>query len=114
MLPSGHIELIGRGDDVIIRGGINIYPNEIESILSKANEIKEVIVVGHKDGKFGEKIIAFVETTNDFDPKKVLDYCKEYLAPYKIPEKFIKMDSLPKKESGKIDKKQLRQGLISS
>ena len=114
MLPSGHIELVGRGDDVIIRGGINIYPNEIESILSKANEIKEVIVIGHKDGKFGEKIIAFVETTNDFDPKKVLDYCKEYLAPYKIPEKFIKMDSLPKKESGKIDKKQLKQSLISS
>ena len=114
MLPSGHIELIGRGDDVIIRGGINIYPNEIESILSKANEVKEVVVVGHKDKKFGETIIAFVETTNDFDPKKVLDYCKEHLAPYKIPEKFIKMDSLPKKESGKIDKKQLRQGLISS
>lgn len=110
-LPSGHIQLIGRSNDLIIRGGINIYPNEIESILINDPGIREVAVIGHKNSEFGEAIIAFIDSNSEFELKKCLDFCKNNLAPYKIPTKFIQLDYLPKKESGKIDKQRLKKSL---
>lgn len=110
-LPSGHIQLIGRSNDLIIRGGINIYPNEIESILINDPGIREVAVIGHKNSEFGETIIAFIDSNSEFELKKCLDFCKNNLAPYKIPTKFIQLDYLPKKESGKIDKQRLKKSL---
>ena len=110
-LPSGHIQLIGRSNDLIIRGGINIYPNEIESTLINDPGIKEVSVIGHKNRDSGETIVAFIETNSKFELNKCLDFCKKNLAPYKIPAKFIQLDYLPKKESGKIDKQQLKESL---
>jgi len=113
-LPTGHIQLIGRSDDVIIRGGVNIYPNEIESIMTEDPGINEVAIIGHKDSERGEVIIAFIETNQNFELSKTKIFCKENLAPYKIPEQIIDIGVLPKKESGKIDKHLLREKLIKS
>ncbi len=113
-LSTGHIQLVGRSSDLIIRGGINIYPNEIESALIKDPTIREVAVLGQKNNKFGETIVAFVETSSDFNLSETLSYCKQNLAPYKIPEQFIQLEALPKKESGKINKQQLKESLIKS
>ena len=110
-LPSGHIQLIGRSNDLIIRGGINIYPNEIESILINDPGIREVAVIGHKNSEFGEAIIAFIDSNSEFELKKCLDFCKNNLAPYKIPTKLNQLKYLPKKESGKIDKQRLKKSL---
>ncbi len=108
---KGNIQLIGRSNDLIIRGGINIYPNEIETVLMKHPNIKEVAVLGEKHVDFGESIVAFFETDFILEEDAIIHFCKEYLAPYKIPEKFIQVDSLPKKESGKIDKQLLKKKL---
>ena len=108
---KGNIQLIGRSNDLIIRGGINIYPNEIETVLMKHPNIKEVAVLGEKHVDIGESIVAFFETDFILEEDAIIHFCKEYLAPYKIPEKFIQVDSLPKKESGKIDKQLLKKKL---
>ncbi len=105
-LPTGHLILRGRDKDVIIRGGVNVYPAEIEATLVKHKRINEVCVLGIANKDRGEKIVAFVAgeglSTDDLS-----SYCKENLAPYKIPEEFVVLDSLPKSNSGKVDKKAL-------
>lgn len=76
--------------------------------------INEVAIIGHKDSERGEVIIAFIETNQNFELSKTKIFCKENLAPYKIPEQIIDIGVLPKKESGKIDKHLLREKLIKS
>ena len=77
----------------------------------KHPNIKEVAVLGEKHVDIGESIVAFFETDFILEEDAIIHFCKEYLAPYKIPEKFIQVDSLPKKESGKIDKQLLKKKL---
>ena len=102
---SGHIALRGRDKDVVIRGGVNIYPAEIEAVLLTHPEISEAAVLGRDDEARGQIVIAFVATSL---PAEVLeDYCKANLAPYKVPQEFQVRDALPKRSSGKIDKQAL-------
>ena len=101
-LESGHIALRGRDKDVIIRGGVNIYPAEIEAILLSHPAVREAAVVGIDDPARGQTMTAFLVTTIDADALE--SYCKENLAPYKVPQVFRFLDSMPKRSSGKIDK----------
>ena len=101
-LESGHIALRGRDTDVIIRGGVNIYPAEIEAILLAHPDVKEVSVIGIDDRARGQTVAAFLVTAIDVDALEV--YCKEHMAPYKVPQRFTILDELPKRSSGKVDK----------
>ena len=104
-LESGHIALRGRDKEVIIRGGVNIYPVEIEAVLLAHRDIAEAAVVGIEDPARGQVVTAFLATELDAD---ALDaYCRANLAPYKVPQAFTILDELPKRSSGKIDKKAL-------
>ena len=104
-LPSGHIALRGRDRDVIIRGGVNVYPGEIEAALQQHDAVSECAVIGHDDEGRGQLVVACVVASAD---DSVLEsYCRERLAPYKIPSRFVRFDALPKAGSGKIDKKAL-------
>ena len=105
-LGSGHIALRGRDKDVIIRGGVNIYPAEIESVLLTNPEITEVAVVGIDDSDRGQIVSAFFAGDANID--ELPDWCKARLAPYKVPQEFIALPELPKRSSGKIDKKALQ------
>ena len=104
-LESGHIALRGRDKDVIIRGGVNVYPAEIESVLLTNPGITEVAVVGIDDDDRGQVVSAFF--SGDADPDGLTDWCTERLAPYKVPQEFIALAELPKRSSGKIDKQAL-------
>lgn len=104
-LDSGHIALRGRDKDVIIRGGVNIYPAEIEAALLSRNDITEAAVMGVDDNARGQIVKAFVVT--DADEDELRHWCATNLAPYKIPQEFIRLDVLPKRSSGKVDKKAL-------
>ncbi|MBI3027469.1 long-chain-fatty-acid--CoA ligase [Candidatus Woesearchaeota archaeon] len=107
---KGYVYIIGRSKDVIISGGINIYPREIEDIVESMPQVKECAVVGVPDKEFGESVKAYVvlspgETLAEDD---VVDYCKEKLASFKKP-KFVEfLDALPKNTMGKILKEELR------
>lgn len=107
MLESGHIALRGRDKDVIIRGGVNVYPAEIEAALLTHPGVAEAAVVGVADSARGQVVVAFVAT--QLNDETLLEYCKANLAPYKVPQEFRILEELPKRSSGKVDKKALEQ-----
>ena len=102
------IYLRGRDKDVINRGGVNVYPTEIEATLSAHPDIREVAVIGRAAEGLGEVVIAYLTTATGLDVEQLTEYCRQRLAPYKVPAEFIVIDELPKKASGKIDKQAIR------
>lgn len=104
-LETGHIALRGRDKDVIIRGGVNIYPAEIEATLLSHPDIAEAAVMGIADSDRGQIVVAFI--AGALDAGDLTDYCKDNLAPYKVPQEFRLLDELPKRSSGKVDKQAL-------
>jgi acyl-CoA synthetase (AMP-forming)/AMP-acid ligase II len=107
---DGYLYLSGRKKDMIIRGGENIYPIEIEDVLSKHAVVREVAVVGVADEHWGEIVRAhvIVEPGAAFDEAEVREYCRARLAGYKVPAVFVVQDELPRNASGKVLKRDLR------
>jgi acyl-CoA synthetase (AMP-forming)/AMP-acid ligase II len=107
---KGYLHLVDRKKDVIISGGVNIYPREIEEVLNLHPGIKETCVIGLPDDKWGESVAAFVVTneTEDVTQEELIALCKEHLASFKKPKSIQIVDSLPKSSYGKILKRELR------
>ena len=109
---SGHIILRGRDRDVINRGGVNVYPAEIEAVLAQLPAVREAAVVGERSEKFGESVTAFIAASEALSKSDLDEHCRKQLAPYKIPSRYVVTDELPKTSSDKPDKaalfKQLR------
>ena len=110
-LNSGHIILRGRDKDVINRGGVNIYPAEIEAVLMQLPAVKEAAVVGEPSEKFGETVTAFIAADKSINEDILDEHCRKQLAPYKIPSRNVVVDELPKRSSGKSDKAALLERL---
>ena len=102
--PDGYFTLSGRKSDLIISGGFNIYPREIEEFLQEQAEIAEVAVVGLPDRMRGEVPIAYVVMAADIDLTLIEGRCREKLASFKIPRAFIAVEKLPRNAMGKIQK----------
>lgn len=104
---EGYLYIVGRMKNMIISGGLNIYPEEIEEVLINHDEIKEVIVVGEKHDILGEIPVAKI-VTDDKELKSydIIDYCTKFLDKHKIPKKVIFCDKLEKTYTGKIIRKQ--------
>ncbi|WP_147533165.1 acyl-CoA synthetase [Bacillus marasmi] len=110
MDEEGFFYIVGRKKDMIITGGENVYPLEIEHWLESHPEIDEAAVIGLPDTKWGEVVTAFVVVTNSLlQGTDLIAYCGRKLGKYKIPRKFILVDELPKTHVGKIDKKRLKE-----
>jgi acyl-CoA synthetase (AMP-forming)/AMP-acid ligase II len=108
---EGYLYLSGRKKDMIIRGGENIYPVEIEQVLSEHPAVREVAVVGVPDERWGEIVRAHVVLAPDadFDEDQVRAYCRTRLAGYKVPALFQVEHDLPRNASGKVLKRVLRE-----
>ncbi len=106
---EGFLYIVGRKKDMIIRGGVNIFPPEIEEILGHHPAIYEAAVAGIPDEEYGEEIAAFivVKPGEDLSEEEVIRFCKEALASYKRPKVVRLVPSLPKASSGKVIKKEL-------
>ena len=107
---DGYIFITDRVKDMIISGGVNIYPAEIEAALIQHPDIQDVAVIGVPDEEFGEKVMAFVEVKpgNSLTEDEVRDYAAEHLASYKRPRVIEFRDELPRNTMGKLLKKDLR------
>ena len=96
--------LKGRRTDLIISGGFNIYPREIEEFLLEQEEISEASVVGIPDEVRGEVPVAYVVCAETFDPVCLQDRCRAAFASFKIPRAFVRVDALPRTALGKVQK----------
>src|SRR5699024_949391 len=106
---DGDYFIVGRKKDMIITGGENVYPQEVEQCLLNHEWINEAAVIGIPDEKWGEKVIAFLTVYDKerFDEEELKEHCKAFLGSYKIPKNFFLLDELPKTDVGKIDKNKL-------
>ncbi|MEI5007917.1 AMP-binding protein [Streptomyces sp. PmtA] len=108
---DGYVQIVGRIKDMIIRGGENVYPREIEEFLYGHPKIADVQVVGVPDERYGEEILACVIPRDPADPPTLEDitaFCRERLAHYKIPRRLEILDTFPMTVSGKVRKVELR------
>ncbi len=113
---AGYLHITGREKDLIIRGGINISPLEIDSILLQQSDIIEVATVGVPDHTYGEEVISFVVARPgaNVDVDDLLRYCGKFLPPSKTPKQIVLTKHLPKTARGKLDRKALAEQWISS
>ena len=107
---DGYLFVVDRKKDLVIRGGYNVYPREVEEVLFAHAAVAEAAVIGRPDEKLGEEILAFVVTKpgTSITPEEIVAYCKERLAAYKYPRDVRIADDLPRGPTGKILKQELR------
>lgn len=113
MDEEGYLWIVDRKKDVIISGGITIYPKEIEEMLLQFNGIAEAAVIGIPHPEWGETIKAVFSGHSNIDIEKLKGYLSKNLASYKVPRIFEQLNSLPRNASGKILKQQLKGGVLN-
>ncbi|MGB1089041.1 MAG: AMP-binding protein, partial [Alphaproteobacteria bacterium] len=107
---EGRLTLVGRAKDLIISGGYNIYPTEIESVLDALPEVKESAVIGAPHADLGEGVVAvLVATSSPLTDKEILSALETELARFKLPRRLFWVDDLPRNAMGKVQKKSLRE-----
>ena len=108
------ITLVGRSKDMIVSGGVNIYPREIETVLEGHNAIIDCTVFGIPDDQWGEALVAYVVPDHNYalDKNIILDHCTEHLARFKRPKHIRIVDSITKTPSGKVQKPILREAFL--
>jgi fatty-acyl-CoA synthase len=111
MDKNGYCKITGRIKDMIIRGGENIYPREIEEFLYSYPKVKDIQVVGVPSEKYGEEVAAFVQlkTGEEATAEEIIDFCKDQISYHKIPKYVYFVDEYPTTASGKIQKYKLRE-----
>jgi long-chain acyl-CoA synthetase len=107
---DGYLFIVDRKKDLIIRGGYNVYPREIEEVLYSHPDVSEAAVIGKPDERLGEDVLAVIvrRTGSKVTSEEIIDYCKERLAAYKYPREVRFIDEMPVGSTGKILKKALR------
>ncbi len=106
---DGFLTLTDRSKDVIISGGSNIYPREVEEVLLQHGDVSEVAVIGKPDPEWGEVVLAFIVPEGDgFDPDSLDAWCRSRIAAFKRPRYYIETAELPKSGVGKVLKSELR------
>ena len=106
---DGYIYLSGRAGDLIITGGFNVYPREVEDLLIQLSGVREVAVVGLPDADLGERVVAAI--VGEVNPGAVLEHCARHLAGFKKPKEIHRVPSLPRNALGKVQKHVLREQL---
>jgi long-chain acyl-CoA synthetase len=107
-LEGGFIKIVDRLKDMIIVSGFNVYPNEVEEVLTSHPQVIEAAVIGAADEKTGEKVCAYITVSESVDTESLTAFCREKLTAYKVPKSIVIKDELPKSTVGKILRKELR------
>src|ERR1041385_8565873 len=115
MDDEGYLNIVGRSKDMIIRGGENVYPREIEDFLHTHPKVQDVQVVGVPDEKYGEEIMAWVvlKQGQSASGDELRGYCNGQISPYKVPRYWRFVDEFPMTVSGKVQKFKMREMAIA-
>lgn len=109
---NGYLSIVGRSKDLIITGGLNVYPKEIESCLNRIDGVKETAVIGLPHHDFGEAVTAVIVSSEQpvsLNEATILNFAKQHLANYKVPKAVLFVTELPRNTMGKIQKNKLRE-----
>ena len=106
---DGYLYLVSRKSDVIISGGTNIYPREVEDALLRHPRIKEACVFGVPDPKWGESVAAAIVSSSPVEADELLEHCRAHIASFKKPKRIEFFDELPKNAYGKVLRRQVRE-----
>ncbi len=104
---NGDYFIVGRKKEMIITGGENVYPQEVEQRLVQHPFVREAAVIGVQDEKWGECVTAFLSVHQCITEQEIIAFCKQTLGSYKVPKQIFWLDELPRTDVGKIDKKRL-------
>ncbi len=107
--PGGRLFVDGRDDEMIVSGGENVFPREVEDLLARHPQIEEAAVIGVDDEQFGQRLKAFVVLREgaELSEEAVQEYVKENLARYKVPREVVFLETLPRNATGKVLKREL-------
>jgi len=110
---DGYYTLKGRNKDLIITGGLNVYPPEVELVLVEHPAVAECAVIGCPDEEWGERVTAVIVPKRGVEvtDKEIIDFCREHLAAYKAPRTVLFVEELPSNALGKVQKARLRAAL---
>ena len=108
---QGYLFLMDRSKDMIISGGENIYPREVEEVIIQHSAVREVAVIGVPDARWGEaiKAVIVIQPGKEVSEQELIKFCKKRIASYKKPKSIEFIDELPKNNNGKIVKQELRE-----
>jgi long-chain acyl-CoA synthetase len=105
---DGYLYITDRASDMVLRGGVNIYPAEIEAVLQQHPDVVDCAVFGVPDDRLGEELQALVEVRRPVSPEALRTYCSDHLADFKVPRWIEVVDNLPRDPVGKVLKRRLR------
>ncbi|MCU1378424.1 MAG: fatty-acid--CoA ligase [Acidimicrobiales bacterium] len=108
---DGTLTFLGRGSTCINTGGEKVYPEEIEEALKLHPCVRDAVVLGVPDERFGEAVVAVVE--GDVDPDELIAHAREHVAAYKVPKRIVPVDSVGRAPNGKVDHRRLREVAVS-
>ncbi|NYG60731.1 fatty-acyl-CoA synthase [Nocardioides daedukensis] len=103
----GRLYVEGRDDEMIVSGGENVFPKEVEDCLARHDGVVEVAAIGIDDDDFGTRLRAFVVTSRDVDEEELKAWVRKNLARFKVPKEFVFLDELPRNATGKVLKREL-------
>jgi malonyl-CoA/methylmalonyl-CoA synthetase len=111
--PDGYYTLKGRSKDLVISGGLNVYPPEVELVLAEHPAVAASAVIGCPDAKWGERVTAVIVPVEGATPSEdeIIEHCRQRLAAYKTPKSVRFVGEMPRNALGKIQKARLREGL---
>jgi long-chain acyl-CoA synthetase len=112
MDEEGYLYVVDRVKDMVISGGVNIYPREIEEVLRTHPDVRDAAVVGAPSETWGEEVVAFI--VGQGDAAGLDAHCREGLAGFKVPKRFEWVDDLPRNAAGKVLKRELRDRLVDA
>ncbi|MFN2138002.1 MAG: AMP-binding protein [Candidatus Promineifilaceae bacterium] len=114
--PDGYFTLKGRSKDLIITGGLNVYPPEVELVLTQHPAVKQCAVIGCPDEEWGERVTAVIvpDPGRPAAEEEIIAFCREQLVGYKVPRSVVCVEKLPSNALGKVQKEKLRAALCES
>ena len=110
---DGYLFIVDRKKDMILTGGENVYPREVEEVLYQHPAVLDAAVVGAPDPKWGEKVVAVICRRHEVEPAELIAFCRERIAGYKRPRHVVFIDVLPRNATGKVLKRELRAQIAS-
>ncbi len=113
---DGYLTIVDRMKDLIIRGGYNVYPRDVEDVLLQHPAVSMAAVVGRPDDRLGEEVVAFVSLTEGAEAteEQLIDFTRDRLAANKYPREVTVVDAIPLTSVGKLDRKRLRAAVTTA